>query len=229
MSSAVRRISGASGCSVDKGVVKPKASPLLRALAHIWSGKSALRVVTLTTLFTAIHHLSNRRLLDPTPFHPMPLRGSERTMSGPVLVDRVPALVASSQIEEVLREVLAAEGYSVSPQRGHGETGVDILAEKGQTRYYIEAISHKSSPPARSKDFFEAFFRAVSRLDDGAEHCVVAVSHLTARGLPDRARQYRIACRRISEAFPELAIWTVNTETRSVARTTWLHWSDEVP
>lgn len=141
----------------------------------------------------------------------------------------MPALVTSSRVEEALREMLAAEGYSVSPPRVKGETGVDLLAERGADRIHIETIGYKSSPPTRARDFFEAFFRAVSRLDDGAAHCVIAVPHLSARGLPARARQYRTAWQRISRAFPELAIWVVNPETRRVERTTWLEWLGKFP
>lgn len=136
----------------------------------------------------------------------------------------VPALVSSLLVEQVLREILLAGAYTVSRARGIGETGVDVLAEKQGVRYHIESISHKSSPPMRSRDFLEAFFRAVSRLDDGAHHCVIAVPHLTARGLPDRARRYRVAWRRIAESFPELEVWIVNTDSRTVDRTTWIQW-----
>ena len=45
---------------------------------------------------------------------------------------------------------------------------------------YIEVIAYKSSGPARAKDFYEAFFRAISRLDDGATECVIAISICTA-------------------------------------------------
>jgi hypothetical protein len=138
----------------------------------------------------------------------------------------VPALVSSAHIEEVVRENLLSEGYTVTPIRANGETGMDILAQKQGISYHIETISHKSSPPMRSRDFFEAFFRAVSRLDDGADHCVIAISHLTSRGLPARARNYRVAWRRIAETFPELSLWIVNTESRTVDRTTWIHWLD---
>ena len=141
----------------------------------------------------------------------------------------MPTLVTSHQVEEVLREMLAAEGYSVSLPRVKGETGVDLLAERGADCVHIETVSHKSSPPTRARDFFEVFFRAVSRLDDGAAHCVIALPHLSARGLPARARQYRTAWQRIAEAFPELAIWVVNAENRRVERTTWLEWLSRLP
>src|SRR5712692_4505486 len=74
------------------------------------------------------------------------------------------ALVSSKEVEAVLRSLLETQGYRVSAERGYGETGTDIVAEKGTEVLHIEAIAFKSSPPARSKDFYEAFFRAVSRI-----------------------------------------------------------------
>lgn len=134
--------------------------------------------------------------------------------------DRIP----SSAIEDCLRGLLSKEGFDLSPKRSNGETGVDIKATRGSDSYFIEVIGYKSSAPMRAKDFFEAFFRAVSRLNDGAEHCVIAWSNRGARGLPARARQHREAWTRISRVFPELEIWLVDTENRRYERTKWGKW-----
>lgn len=137
----------------------------------------------------------------------------------------MPSIVKNDDAENCLREILEGEGYGLTPNRGYGETGVDIIAQKGNDEIHIEVIGHKSSGPARAKDFYEAFFRAVSRLDDGAQRCVIAMPHLAKRGLPDRARQYGVAWDRIGDAFPELQIWLVNVEARTYEKTVWHEWS----
>lgn len=134
---------------------------------------------------------------------------------------------SSTTIERCLRELLAEEGFALSAERSHGETGVDIMATKGSESYFIEVIGYKLSPPARAKDFFEAFFRAVSRLDDGAKHCVIAWSNRGAVGLPARALQHGEAWARISRAFPELEIWLVDIENRRYERTKWGKWLEK--
>ena len=49
--------------------------------------------------------------------------------------------------------MLEKDGYSLSRERRHGETGVDIIARKGTEEIHIEVIGYKSSGPARAKDF----------------------------------------------------------------------------
>ena len=73
----------------------------------------------------------------------------------------------NSEAEIHLRTILKAESeWSVlnAPKR-NGETGTDVLAIKNGTLYFIEVIGYKSSGPARSKDFFEGFWRTISRLE----------------------------------------------------------------
>jgi poly-gamma-glutamate capsule biosynthesis protein CapA/YwtB (metallophosphatase superfamily) len=134
--------------------------------------------------------------------------------------------VANVEVETCLREILIRDGYSLNPQRSHGETGVDIVATRNGERYHIEAIGYKVSGPARAKDFYESFFRIVSRLNDGATHCVLALSQRAKVGLPARAKQHRVAWLRIADAFPELEIWLVDTQSRSYTRTTWREWAE---
>ncbi len=136
----------------------------------------------------------------------------------------MPAIVPNEATEECLRQVLANEGYSLNPPRAHGETGVDIIARKDDLDIYIEVIGYKSSPPARAKDFYESFFRAVSRIKNGAGKCVIAIPHLAERGLPARASQHGEAWTRIGNAFPELEIWLVNVEGKSYDRSAWNEW-----
>jgi hypothetical protein len=136
----------------------------------------------------------------------------------------VPALITSAATEECLRQILCADGYTLSTLRANGETGVDIQASRGTEDLFIEVIGFKSSPPARAKDFFEIFFRAVSRLDHGATKCVIALPVRFGAGLPARAKQYGSAWRRIGDAFPELRIWLVDTEARTIAERNWNDW-----
>ncbi len=138
----------------------------------------------------------------------------------------MPALVSNAQVEQCLREILESDGYRLSSLRAHGETGVDIVAvSRDGERLHIETVGYKAKGPTRAKDFFEGFFRAVSRLNDGARHCVLALSHRSAVGLPARAKQHKIAWRRIADAFPELEIWLVDTDKRTYRRTTWREWA----
>lgn len=100
------------------------------------------------------------------------------------------ALISNQETEECLRACLTAEGYALSVLGAHGQTGVDILAKKGDEEVFIEVIGFKQSPPARAKDFYEVFFRAVSRLVNGAKHCVIALPRRSELGLPARAKHY---------------------------------------
>ena len=132
--------------------------------------------------------------------------------------------VSNEDTEVCLRELLRKEGYALSRRRVHGETGVDVLATKDGEESHIEVIGYKSSPPARAKDFYESFFRAVSRLNDGATHCVIALPAQFGRGLHTRAAQHREAWKRIGHAFPELEIWLVDVENTKYQGTAWARW-----
>jgi len=135
------------------------------------------------------------------------------------------ALISNADVETVVRATLAQEGYEVSKARGHGETGTDIVAWKGNENIHVEAIAYKESPPARAKDFYEAFFRAVSRLQNSATSCVIALPSRFGMGLPQRAKAIGPAWRRIGNSFPELEIWLVDTIEGSIKRTDWNSWS----
>ena len=134
------------------------------------------------------------------------------------------AEVTSKQVEDVLRDLLKEAGYSVSLERKNGETGTDIEARRTSEHIHIEAIAYKSSPPARSKDFYEVFFRAVSRLGHGATKCVIALPSRFGMGLRQRANNYGQAWGRLGVAFPELEIWLVDVEAKSYKRTSWIGW-----
>ena len=83
-----------------------------------------------------------------------------------------------------------SEGYELNKSRTHGETGVDILAKKEGKTIYIEVIGFKSAGSTRARDFYEIFFRAISRLNEDATDCVIAMPKQFEIGLPQRAKQY---------------------------------------
>jgi hypothetical protein len=134
------------------------------------------------------------------------------------------AEVSSKQVEDVLRALLVEAGYSVNAERKNGETGTDIEARRHNEAIHIEAIAFKSSPPARSKDFYEAFFRSISRLGHGATRCVIALPARFGMGLRQRANTYDPAWKRLGDAFPELEVWLVDTVEKKYKRTSWTGW-----
>ena len=138
--------------------------------------------------------------------------------------------VTGDQVEAVLRKLLPKEGYVLkNPPRSRGETGADIIAKKDGRITAIECIGFQEVPPLRSKQFYEAFFRAISRLKDGASKCVMALPQRFGRGMDRRAHHYGIAWNRIAEAFPELEIWLVDTDDSKCVRTKWGEWPTRKP
>ncbi len=134
--------------------------------------------------------------------------------------------VTGKEVESVLRELLPGEGYEIrNPRRKFGETGADIIARKGTVDIYIECIGFQDHPPTRSKQFYEAFFRAISRLKNGAHRCVMALPVRFGRGMDQRARQYGEAWKRIGDAFPELEVWLVNVDKNTYEEHKWNEWS----
>ena len=136
----------------------------------------------------------------------------------------MPSIVANAAVENCLRACLSSEGYDLSRRRGQGETGVDIIACKNGKTFHIEVIGYKKQPPLRSKDFFEGFFRTLSRLKENPRNCIFAMSHLYGRGLRQRVRHYGVGWARIGNAFPELQISLVNTEEKIYTTHSWGEW-----
>ena len=136
----------------------------------------------------------------------------------------MPSLVPNALVERVLRQILIDAGYDLTDPRRNGETGVDIIATRNGESIHIECIGYKTQPPARAKDFYESFFRVVSRLNDGAARLAIALAAQARRGLPARALQHRVAWMRIADAFPELEIWLVDTVAETLSTHTWREW-----
>lgn len=136
----------------------------------------------------------------------------------------MPQKWTSDQVEDYLRPMLSADGYELSARLLNGQVGADIIARKNGESVYFETIGYKSQGPARSKDFFEVFFRAVSRIKDGATRCVIALPAQFGVGMPQRVRQYGIAWERLGNSFPELSIWLVDTDTGTHTEHEWNAW-----
>jgi hypothetical protein len=135
------------------------------------------------------------------------------------------SIVENQLTEKCLRNILKGEGFSVIESESfNGKTGVDIKAGKAGVKCFIEVIGHKSRGSARTKDFCEVFFRAVSRLNQLADKCVIALPSQASQGLPQRAKHYNKAWKRIGSAFPELEIWLVNVREESLTKTQWNDW-----
>lgn len=134
--------------------------------------------------------------------------------------------VTNDLTETTVRQWLRVNYYKVSRPRHYGENGVDILASRGREILHIEVIGYSSRPPKRARDFFEAFFRSISRLKDGATSCIIAMPEEYGRGLRQRASQYGVAWKRIGVAFPELSIWLINCSSQecSIRTFAWNDW-----
>lgn len=129
--------------------------------------------------------------------------------------------VTNSECETCLRKLLKDEGYKLSPKLRNGELGVDIIATNGRTQYHIEVIGYKKAGPARSKDFYEVFFRAISRLNDGAKRLVIALPIQYGIGFRSRVNQYRVGWERIAKIFPDLNIWFIDVDNQAYERYSW--------
>ena len=134
--------------------------------------------------------------------------------------------VTAEEIESAIRELLLQESYKIlNARRKSGETGADIIARRSKVNVYIECIGFQDHPPIRSKQFYEAFFRAISRLKDGAHRCIMALPVRFGRGMKMRAKQYGVAWKRIGDAFPELEVWLVDVQGKKYEVHKWNDWA----
>ena len=137
-------------------------------------------------------------------------------------------LVTEEQVIRCLWHCLKKENYSLSPlERPNGQTGVDIRATRAAEEViYIETIGFDDRPPVRSSLFYQAFFRAVSRLNhEDLTHCVIALPKRYERGMHQRVKQHWVAWNRIANAFPELEVWFVNVDNGTYERQSWSKWA----
>jgi hypothetical protein len=135
------------------------------------------------------------------------------------------AIITSKDIENCLREFLKKEGFGLSNKIGLGKLGSDIKATKNNENWYIEVIGSEESGLERVKDFYEAFFQVISRLNNkDCKYCIIAMPESSRKSLPIRAKIYKVAWERIANVFPELEIWLVDVEKKKYQRTSWIYW-----
>ena len=131
-------------------------------------------------------------------------------------------LVEAKQVEQVIRRYLEGKGCMLSYPKKSGETGVDIIATCGDSTWLVEVIGFQSHPPTRSREFYEAFFRIISR-DKGNPDDILAIS-LPKRfkdGMRQRKKQYSVAWSKLGKAFPSLKLWYVDIENSTVEEYPW--------
>jgi len=127
-----------------------------------------------------------------------------------------------SEVEQVVREYLEEKGCILSPPREHGETGPDIRATSDVSTWFVEVIGFQAVPPVRSREFYEAFFRLISRdRDNPNDILVLALPKRFKTGMRQRMKQYPIAWGKLGKAFPNLSIWYVDTERSNIEEYTW--------
>ena len=126
------------------------------------------------------------------------------------------------EVERIVRNLLSAKGYVLSPPKKNGQTGADIVAQKEGSTCIIEIIGFESNPPTRSRDFYEAFFRAISR-DTGnvTDTLTIALPKRFVIGMPQRKRQYPLAWGKLGSVFPNLRLWYVDTEKETIEEVSW--------
>ena len=132
-------------------------------------------------------------------------------------------LVASRDVESVVNRYLRDKGYAVvCADRRNGTTGCDIIARYGGQRILLEVIGFQSVAPIRSREFYECFFRAISRDEDRTgDRLVMALPIRFSDGIRQRKSHYAHAWNKISRAFPNLEIWYVDTKRGTVLERSW--------
>lgn len=127
--------------------------------------------------------------------------------------------ISNESNETILRVHLKREGFKLTDKKSNGKLKEDLRATKGEVEYFVECIGYKRLPNSRSIDFFQSFFRAISRLDDGAKNIAIALPHLYLQGMESRLKNYKIAWKRLGQKFPELELWFVSEE--GITRLKW--------
>ena len=137
-------------------------------------------------------------------------------------------LVKGRQVESVVRTLLRQKGYKLKNKKlRHWEHGADILAEKNGSQVAIECIGYQENNSTRSRQFYEVFFRVLSRIGKGFSECVIALPEEFRKGMDRRARQYGEAWQRIGKTFPELKIWFVDVAKKNYAPKPWGFWPQD--
>ena len=131
-------------------------------------------------------------------------------------------LTKSLEVERVVRKYLEDKGCSISSYKRKGETGPDIKATRGKYTWFVEAIGFEERPWIRSREFYEAFFRVISRDRDNPDDVLVlALPKRFKNGMRQRKQQYPIAWEKLGKAFPNLGFWYVDTQSNIVDEYSW--------
>ena len=131
-------------------------------------------------------------------------------------------LVEARGVEEVIRRYLEGKGCTLSPAKKRGQTGADITATRGVSTWFVEVIGFQSHPPIRSREFYEAFFRVISRDRDNPDDVLVlGLPNRFKDGMRQRKQQYSVAWRKLGKAFLNLRLWYVDTEENTVEEYPW--------
>jgi len=131
-------------------------------------------------------------------------------------------LVEARDVEQVIRRYLEGKRCTLSPSKKRGQTGPDIIARHSKSTWFVEVIGFQSHPPTRSREFYEAFFRVISRDRDNLDDVLVlSLPKRFKDGMKQRKQQYPAAWEKLGKAFPNLRIWYVDTEQNIVEEYTW--------
>jgi len=136
-------------------------------------------------------------------------------------------LIKAEAVEQVVRKYLEKKRFRLSPPKKQGQTGADIVAKRGKHTWFVEVIGFQPNPPTRSREFYESFFRIVSRDRDNPDDVLVlALPERFKNGMRLRELQYPIAWEKLAKAFPNLKLWYVDTEQGRVEEHPWSTSSD---
>ena len=131
-------------------------------------------------------------------------------------------LVEARDVEQVIRRYLEGKRCTLSPPKKRGQTGADITARHGKSTWFVEVVGFQSHPPTRSREFYEAFFRVISRDRDNLDDVLVlGLPKRFKNGMRQRKQQYPAAWEKIGKAFPNLRIWYVDTVQNIVKEYPW--------
>lgn len=103
-------------------------------------------------------------------------------------------LVKAKDVEQVVCRYLGGKGCTSSPPKKYGQTGADITARCGKSTWFVEVIGFQSHPPTRSREFYEALFRVISRDRDNLDDVLVlGLPKRFKDGMIQRKQQYPVA------------------------------------
>lgn len=134
----------------------------------------------------------------------------------------MPELVTAGEVEEVIRKHLGELECKMSSVKKWGETGADIIATRDESTWYIEVIGFHSNKSVRSRKFYEAFFRVISRdRNNPNDFLIIGLPMRFKDGMRQRKQQYSVAWEKLGKAFPNLRLWYVDTEQDTLEEYFW--------